>query len=207
MREVFCEDALAWLRLRAPLEGCSLVTSLPDVSEFAGFAVWRKWFLEAAQVVLESCPEDGVCIFYQTDVKLDGCWVDKGYLVQCAAEAAGSALVWHKVVCRVPPGVITFGRPAWAHMLCFSRGVRLEPARSTADVVMGGKADWARGMGIEACRLAVRFIRENTASHTLVAPFCGTGLVLAAAEEAGLNGVGIELSRKRAKKAERQGLH
>jgi hypothetical protein len=204
MRKIYCEDALGWLQARAPLSGCSLVTSLPDVSEFSSMAVWREWFSRAAGVVLDSCAPEGVCIFYQTDVKMDGWWVDKGFLVQQAAEASGCALLWHKVVCRVPPGVITFGRPAWAHMLCFSREVRLPAARSTADVVMGGKADWARGMGLEACRLAVRFVREHTSSHTLVAPFCGTGLVLAVAEQAGLNAVGIELSRKRAKKAERQ---
>ena len=32
MREVFCEDALEWLARHAPLVGCSLITSLPDVS-------------------------------------------------------------------------------------------------------------------------------------------------------------------------------
>lgn len=197
---------MAWLQRRGRLDGCSLVSSLPDVSEFPHLTLgeWQAWFVSAAGLVLDCCPDDGVCIFYQTDIKLEGCWVDKGFLCQKAAEQAGSALLWHKVVCRVPPGTATFGRPSWGHMLCFSRGVRVDPGRSSADVILGGKAAWARGIGVEACRLAVRFVREHTASHTLVAPFCGTGLVLAVAEQMGLKAVGIELSRKRARLAERQ---
>ena len=51
----------------------------------------------------------GVVVFYQSDIKYEGVWVDKGYLVQRAAEEAGLELLWHKIVCRVKPGYITFG--------------------------------------------------------------------------------------------------
>lgn len=208
MRSVYCEDALAWLASRTPLAGASLVTSLPDFSEFPrlSMAEWQSWFRDAAQIVLRACPPDGVAIFYQTDIKVDGCWIDKAHLVGEAARTCGVPLLWHKIVCRVTPGTVTFGRPAYAHMLCFSPGIRVGPEHSSADVVLGGKSAWARGMGIEACRLACRFVRRHTGSRTLVAPFCGTGLVLAVAEEMGLEAVGIELSRKRARAAERQGL-
>jgi hypothetical protein len=52
---------------------------------------------------------------------VDGVWIDKAYLVQKAAEQTGHALLWHKLVCRVPPGVATFGKPSYHHMLCFSK--------------------------------------------------------------------------------------
>jgi hypothetical protein len=54
-------------------------------------------------------------------LQVDGVWVDKAYLVQNAAEQTGHALLWHKLVARVPPGVTTFGKPSYHHMLCFSR--------------------------------------------------------------------------------------
>ena len=84
--------------------GASVVTSLPDRSELgSSFQAWRVWFVEAARSIVRWMPPGGVAIFYQTDVRRDEVWVDKGYLVQSAAEAEGAALVWHKVVCRLPP--------------------------------------------------------------------------------------------------------
>lgn len=56
-------------------------------------------------------------------------------------------------------------------------------------------------MGVEACLTACRFVLENTSTRTLVNPFCGHGTVLAVANHLGLDAVGVELSRKRAKKA------
>ncbi|WP_257459443.1 site-specific DNA-methyltransferase [Archangium lipolyticum] len=203
-RTVHCEDALAWLEARGVLEGCSLITSMPDMSEFPSLTLagWKEWFVRTASLVLSRCPDDGVTIFYQTDVKKDGTWVDKGYLVQKAAEQSGHSLLWHKVVCRAPPGNITFGRPAYSHMLCFSRGLRLDLSKSTADVLpQAGEVTWTRGMGVQACLVACRFVLENTSTRTIVDPFCGHGSVLAVANSLGLDAVGVELSRKRAKKA------
>ncbi len=203
-RTVHCEDALAWLEARGVLAGCSLITSMPDVSEFPSLTLagWKDWFVRTASLVLSRCPDDGVTLFYQTDIKKDGTWVDKGYLVQKAAEQSGHSLLWHKVVCRAPPGNITFGRPAYSHLLCFSRGLRLDLSKSTADVLpQAGEVTWTRGMGVQACLVACRFVLENTSTRTIVDPFCGHGSVLAVANSLGLDAVGVELSRKRAKKA------
>jgi hypothetical protein len=201
---VHCEDAVTWLQGRGVLAGCSVITSLPDVSEFSSLplAQWKEWFTRTAALVLEKVPEDGVAIFYQTDVKKAGAWVDKGYLVSRAAEATRCETLWHKVVCRRPPGTVTFGRPAYSHLLCFSRGVRVELGRATADVLPeAGEVTWTRGMGVQACLVACRFILEHTATRTVVDPFCGHGTALAVANALGLDAVGVELSRKRAKKA------
>lgn len=203
-RTVDCADALVWLEGRPVLEGCSAITSLPDVSEFPelSLAEWKQWFIHAAVLVLSKVPTQGVAIFYQTDVKKDGAWVDKGYLISKAAEEAGCELLWHKVVCRRTPGTVTFGRPAYSHMLCFSRGIRVDLGKATPDVLPdAGEVTWTRGMGLQACLAACRFILEHTSTRTVVDPFCGHGTVLAVANALGLDAVGVELSRKRAKKA------
>ncbi|PTL84977.1 SAM-dependent methyltransferase [Vitiosangium sp. GDMCC 1.1324] len=203
-RTVHCADALAWLEAQGVLAGCSLITSMPDVSEFPSFtlAEWKDWFVRTASLVLSRCPDDGVTIFFQTDIKKDGTWVDKGYLIQKAAEQLGHSLLWHKVVCRAPPGGVTFGRPAYSHMLCFSRGLRADLSKSTADVLpQAGEVTWTRGMGVQACLVACRYVLDNTPTRTIVDPFCGHGTVLAVANDLGLDAVGVELSRKRARKA------
>ena len=203
-RTVECAEAVAWLTGRAELSGCSVITSLPDVSEFPtlSLAEWKQWFVRTAALVMAKVPEEGAALFYQTDVKKAGAWVDKGYLISKAAEEAGCETLFHKVVCRRPPGTVTFGQPAYSHLLGFSRGLRVDLGRATADVLPdAGEVTWTRGMGVQACLAACRFVLEHTQSRTVVDPFCGHGTVLAVANALGLDAVGVELSRKRAQKA------
>src|SRR5687767_8583933 len=100
-RSVHHAEALGWLRASAPLAGASVVTSLPDVSELPtlGFAGWRAWFIGAAELVIRSVPDDGVAIFFQSDIRHEGRWVDKGALVNAGAERAGPGvdLLFHKI--------------------------------------------------------------------------------------------------------------
>ncbi|MBC7690650.1 MAG: SAM-dependent methyltransferase [Methylotenera sp.] len=204
MRTVHCEDALHWLKEREVLTGCSIITSMPDFSEFQSFSLpqWKEWFTQAASLILSRCPDDGVSIFFQSDIKEEGTWVDKGFLVQAAAAALGHELLWHKIVCRAPAGTITFGKPSYSHLLCFSRGLRAEVARSTPDVLPEtGEKNWIRGMGIDACFTACRHVLEETKTRTVVNPFCGQGSILAVAEFLGLNSIGIEKNAKRAERA------
>lgn len=204
-RIVHCEDALLWLNQSPILEGCSLVASMPDISEFHGLTLeaWKDWFVSTAHLVLSKTPDQGVTIFYQSDIKKEGVWVDKGYLCQKAAESLGHSLLWHKIICRVKPGQATFGRPAYSHMLCFSKGLRLHDlSQSTPDVIPDlGDKTWERGMGLTACSLIGKFIAEQTSCKTLVHPFCGQGGMLAMANYFGLNAIGIERSPKRAELA------
>jgi hypothetical protein len=80
--------------------------------------------------------------------------------------------------------------------------VRLPLEAATPDVIpSAGKVTWTRGMGVAACALAVRFVRERTTTRTIVDPFCGHGSVLAVANAAGLDAIGVELGRKRAERA------
>ena len=65
-----------------------------------------------------------------------------------------------------------------------------------------GEMTWARAMGVEACVQACRFVRDVAHGHTVVDPFCGLGTALAVANALGLHAVGVELSRKRAERAQ-----
>jgi hypothetical protein len=203
-REVICGDGVEFLRRGRLPEDHAVVTSLPDLSELPGLgpAGWRDWFVEAAALACEAVADEAVAVFYQTDVKRDGRWVDKAHLVLAGADRAGSHLLWHKVVCRAPPGTTTFGRPAYAHLLCLSRGLRLPPGRSTPDVLPRlGEMTWARAMGREACEAVARFLIADTRCRTVVDPFCGLGTMLAVANVHGLGALGVERSPKRAERA------
>lgn len=182
----------------------SVVTSLPDVSECGhlDFAGWRDWFVLAAQRVIAWTPQHGVSIFFQSDIRHEGTLVDKSYLVMCAAEKERASLLWHKIVCRRPPGTISFGRPSWSHMLCVAREPRPTPKRPGPDVLPdAGFMPWSRAMGVAACELACTYLRDEVGARVVVDPFCGRGTVLAVANAMGLDAVGVELSAKRCRTA------
>ena len=197
-------DGVEWLGAQALPADRALVTSLPDSSELPrlGFDGWRRWFIESVSLACRSVAETSVAIFFQTDVKREGAWVDKGFLVGLGAEAAGAACLWHKIVCRAPAGTTTFGRPAYAHLACYSRTLRLEPKQSSADVIPSlGAMPWPRAMGVDACVATCRFLLAHTACRTVVDPFCGLGTMLAVANLHGLDAIGVERSPKRAARA------
>jgi hypothetical protein len=205
-REVVCGDGVAVLRRGRLPDDHAVVTSLPDLSELPALGPegWRAWFVETAALACAAVADEAVAVFYQTDVKRDGRWIDKAHLVLAGAERAGVHLLWHKVVCRAPPGTTTFGRPAYAHLLCLSRGLRLPPGRSTPDVLPRlGEMTWARAMGREACEAVARFLVADTRCRVVVDPFCGLGTMLAVANAHGLDALGVERSPKRAERARR----
>jgi hypothetical protein len=203
-RVVHHAEAIEWLRARGRLDGCSVVTSLPDVSELPALAVeaWARWFEDAAAFVTAAVPDEGVAIFFQSDVKRGGAWIDKGALVQRGAERAGARLLFHKIVCRKPPGTVTFGRASYSHLLAYSRGARPRPERATADVLPdAGLQPGTKAMGVAACVDACRFVLRETPTRTVVDPFCGYGTVLAVANALGLHAVGVDLSARMCKKS------
>ena len=205
-REIIHAEARAWLDANAAPPSSSVVTSLPDVSEMPerGFDEWRAWFVAAARSVVRWVPDDGVAIFYQSDIRHLGAWIDKGYLVMRAAEEESARLVWHKIVCRKPPGTITHGRASYAHMICVARALGASPKRPGPDVLPdAGHMPWSKAMGVDACRVACRFLADETATRTVVDPFCGHGTVLAVANTLGLDAIGVDASAKRCKAARR----
>jgi len=128
--------------------GTSVVTSIPDVSEVSmALKAWKDWFELAALRIMERIHPSQVAIFYQSDIKVDGRWIDKAFIVQKArrtleplwgamwlrqdflsllmhlqaAEKAGCHLLWHKIMMITKPNDVKFGRPGYTHMLCFSK--------------------------------------------------------------------------------------
>jgi len=205
-RTLHVGDGLAWLASAALPATHAVVTSMPDASERPDlpFDAWRAWFIDAAAQVCTAVAPDGVAVFYQTDVLREGRWIDKGHLVALGAERAGVACLVHKVVCRAAPGTPTYGRPGYAHLLAFSRDVRLPTALATPDVVPAlGEMSWSKAMGTAACEAAVAFLRAATPCRVVVDPFCGHGTVLAVANAHGLDAIGVECVRRRAARARR----
>jgi hypothetical protein len=202
-REVHCTDAISWMKTRGRIAGACAVTSLPDVSEVRlPLAAWRVWFMDAVQCVVDCVPEENASLFFQSDIKRDGTWIDKGALVIRAAEDAGAHVLFHKVICRRPPGLLTFGRPGYTHLIAVSRAMKCPDVLPIPDVVVdGGRLPWVRAMGIRAAAHAVRFARDQAKAAMLFDPFCGVGTVLAVANALGLDALGVEQSRKRCEQA------
>jgi hypothetical protein len=201
-------DGIAYLAsARLPADH-AIITSLPDHSEIPSLDVdaWRRWFVDAVALACRAIADDGVAIFYQTDVKHAGRWIDKGHLVHSGIDAASSHVLWHKIVCRESPGTATYGRPGYTHMLCASRARQLSIGSSTPDVLPAlGPMSWSRAMGGAACDAAIDFVASIDA-RVVVDPFCGHGSILAAANARGMDAIGVELSRRRAAKA-RKAVH
>jgi hypothetical protein len=204
LREVIQGEALAWLDEHPAEPGSSVITSLPDVSELPelGFDGWRAWFVAAAERVMRWVPDDGVAIFYQSDIRFQKAWIDKGHLVHTAADRAASVLLFHKIVCRSAPGTISWGRASYSHLMGFAPAPLAESKRPGPDVLPdAGAMPWSRAMGVEACRLACAFLRDNTTTHTVVDPFCGKGTALAVANTHGFHALGVERSGRRCRAA------
>jgi hypothetical protein len=203
-RTVHTAEALAWLGANALPARAAVFTSLPDAVELSPSARddWEPWFVRAAAATLRATPADGAAVFFQTDVKRDGRWIDKAFLLQLAAREAEVPLVWHKVCCRAPAGQATFGRVGYAHLLCFARELRDPIEGATADVLPElGVMTWPRAMGLAAARFAVGWLRERAQPSCLVDPFCGVGTALAVANAMGLDAIGVERNAGRAQQA------
>lgn len=197
---------MEWLLVRGVMPGCSILTSLPDVSETGmAFPRWRDWFVEASARVLATLPPDGLAVFVQTDLRRDGAWIDKSALVAAGAARVDAQLLCKKIVCRRPPGSRSSAGASFSSMLVYGRGMVLDPALPDVipDVIADpGPPTWVRGLGRDACAHAVRFLlRYAPTTTTLVDPFCGEGMTLAVGNALGMNVIGVERNRKRADKA------
>lgn len=207
-RLVECADAIPWLRARGVITGACAVTSLPDVSEVSlALPAWRAWFLDAVRLVVDAVPAESAALFFQSDIKRDGAWVDKGAMVVRAAEDAGARVLFHKIVCRRPPGMLTHGRPGFTHLIAVSRAMRCPEVLPIPDVIAdAGGLKWVRAMGVRAAGHAVRFARDVVGpvlgrAPVVLDPFCGVGTVLAVANALGLDALGVEKARKRCEQA------
>jgi hypothetical protein len=203
-REVIHGDAVEWLLAHPSLADASVIASLPDVSEL-GVTLdrWREFFLAAARASLLATPDEGLCVFIQTDIKREGRWVSKAALVLGVAEELEVPLLFHKIVCRRPPGTRVHGRPGYSHILGFSRRALDDTARPSADVLPDpGEMPWSHSIGTRPAEAAVDEIqRLSPTTRRIVVPCCGLGTILAVANLRGFDVIGIERNRKRAETA------
>ena len=202
-RKVVCADAIPWLRERGVIAGACAVTSLPDVSEVGvALDVWRAWFSDAVRLVVAAVPDESAALFFQSDIKRDGEWIDKGAMVISAAAEAGARVLFHKIVLRRPAGMLTAGRPGFTHFIAVSRALKCPDVLPIPDVIAdAGEQKWVRAMGVRAAGHAGRFARDVVGVRIIVDPFCGVGTVLAVANALGLDALGVEKNRKRAEQA------
>lgn len=203
-REVIHGDAVAWLEAHPSRPGCSVIASLPDMRELGvPLDRWRDFFRAAARAALLATADDGLCVFAQTDGKHRGRWISKAGLILAVADELDIPLVFHKVVCRRPPGTALHGRPGYSHLLAFSRRVVDDVARPTPDVAGDpGRFPWSHSIGTRAAEIAVDAVRRLAPTTThIVVPCCGIGTILAVANARGFDVVGIERNRKRAEAA------
>ena len=116
-------------------------------------------------------------------------------------------MLLHRVVCRRPAGTITAGRATWSHLLLFSKRLRCSRRFPYADVLPdGGRRVWVRGLGVVTCEEIVKMIRQESPCDRLVHLFAGKGLLLEVAREHGLHALGVDLSRRQCRHAERFSL-
>jgi hypothetical protein len=197
------------MQARGRIDGACAVTSLPDVSELGrALPAWRTWFLGAVRLVVDAVPDDSAALFFQSDIKRDGVWIDKGALVIRAAEDAGAHVLFHKIVCRRPPDMLTQGRPGFTHLIAVSRAMKCPDTLPIPDVITdAGRSLWVRAMGIRAAAHAVRFARDQVKASLIFDPFCGVGTIPAVANVLGLDALGLELSRKRCEQSRQQAVH
>jgi len=144
-REVLCGDGVAFLRRGGLPADQAVVTSLPDASELPalGFEGWREWFVETSALACAAVADEAVAVFFQTDVKRDGRWIDKAHLVLTGADRAGAHLLWHKVVCRAPwPGPRSSRRGAGARRARSGRAAAAARARGRAGGRRRGGRRW-----------------------------------------------------------------
>jgi hypothetical protein len=70
----------------------------------------------------------------------------------------------------------------------------------------GGRSVWVRGIGLFACEEIVKMIRQESTCDTLVHLFCGKGLLLEVAREQSLHTIGVDLSKRQCRHAQRFSL-
>jgi hypothetical protein len=188
MREVLQGDAVEWMR-RHGGEG-SVITSPPD-AEPMGMTLeeWLPWFRFAVKACLWTAGDAHPAIFYMSDRKREGRLLSKGAEVMFVARSVRMEVLWHKIVLRKPVGAVNLHRPGWDHLIAVG-GKGCRPGAASPDVMERGPALWMRGFGINPARVAVDLAMIH--GGPVIAPFCGRGTILAVAEDAGLDSVGID---------------
>jgi hypothetical protein len=191
--KIVCADSFEWLP--ANRDQGSIVTSLPDASEIGieDLNKYEKWVRRAATECFLSASEGCPVIFIQTDRRKGGRQFSKANLLMNIAQELGWFLLWHKIELSAEVGKSSLYRPTFRHMLCFGRG-KMSAGQATPDVIPPSKRLYDMAFGFAAARVAVEFCKKF--SNGVLDPFCGYGTTLHAAEELGMDSVGVDIDQK-----------
>jgi hypothetical protein len=196
--QVVCADGIKWCQKHKGLFP-AIVTSAPDMSEVnKSEAAYIKFFRRCAAAVFGAVSDDGYAIFIQTDRKSNGL-IDKSYLITDEAHNAGFRLMYHKIALIRDVDATDLYKPTFSHVLCYSK--KGTPGSATPDVFMRGDVLYTNGMGIEATRRVLEFLKTKHIDH-VVDPFVGRGTTLIVAKHMGFKGgIGVDLDKKQCDEA------
>jgi hypothetical protein len=207
MREIHVADGVAFVSAldATAMQGVSIVSSLPDVSEVGlSFARWQTWFVDVTAQLMRAVLPGALLVLVQTDTRKDGAWVDKAGLVSRGIIDGGGMLLEKRIILRKELDDLqpSTARAAFQTMLVAGRAPLSVPSALPDVIVEAGHTTWNRGLGHKttwACLSVV--LRHASAPTTILDPFCGEGLLLAQANARGLRAIGVERNQKRAKAA------
>jgi hypothetical protein len=218
-RRVICADTFQWLSGVPKVRG-SVYTSLPDVSELREFCEkthgnenktgeYKEWFERTVELILSRVQEGEFAIFLQSDfrdITMSGnvlVWFDKSFLVSKVAERLGFTQMWHKIVICKSIDVVSVDRPQYSHLLCYAKSSfsYIKQSYQTPDVFDRGDMQWSKAVGLNCALVGMTFLKRFSQSQVIWDPFCGEGTLLATANALGMNSLGVDISRKRCKKA------
>jgi len=89
-------------------------------------------------------------------------------------------------------------RPTFSHLVAYS--ISALHGERTTDVLAPSPSFYANGMPWAAARTAVDYAVAQGA-ECIVDPFCGYGTVLAAADEVGVESIGVDIDPRMAERA------
>ena len=192
-RELICMDALKWLQQQPEKSVSNVITGICDLDEMSGLDVpkYLEFFKSVGDQVFKKLKPDGYAIFIQTDRKYQKNWIDKSYILNHLARMNGFKLVWHKIVLHRDVNSTDLHRPTYAHMLCYT--VTGTSGAATPDVIPVSSKTYKNATPKLAAERAVEFISKYSPYSEIVDPFVGQGTIVVAANDRGLNAVGIDI--------------
>ena len=197
-RTVFCDDAHKWLENNK--NNKAIITSLPDMEEVGlNLKEWQEWIKKTCLIISSALNDDGIVIFYQTDRKYKGSIIDKKTLISQIFFELGYKSIFNKIVLKQKIETVNLFRPGFTNMFGFSKNIK--SGKATPDVINSGKMIYKNAMGLDACKVAIDFIKTKINPEEILDPFCGQGSVLKIANENGFDSVGVEILREQCKKA------
>lgn len=200
MRTVHQMDAIKWLKSQNNNTLSHIICSIPDASELQmSQHKYPAYFGDTVELLCKKLSAKGYLILVQTDRKSNGQVFSKATLATQRAGKAGCNLMWHKIALLAQVGKIhNMGfTTGYTHVLCYSRSNK--PGAASADVIPSSLRTWKNGMPLAAAKVAVDFVKQQqkVMAGAIYAPFCGKGTILALADKANLQSVGIEIDKAR----------